>query len=100
MGDTRTRYVSETDDISQIYISSDQLLDWGLYGMNISANNITHFRFAGNIVTMVESQEDVSKMLRELKTDSRQVGLTMNRLAKDHAECPYLIYINPEYGNR
>lgn len=53
-------------------------LDWSKNGLNINGEKLTHLRFADDIVVFANTSEELQKMLIELNTASKEVGLSMN----------------------
>ncbi|XP_026313952.1 uncharacterized protein LOC113225758 [Hyposmocoma kahamanoa] len=53
-------------------------LNWTGLVINVNGENLTHLRFADDIVIMAESLQDLQKMLNSLNAASLSVGLQMN----------------------
>lgn len=55
-----------------------KLLEWKGRGININGENVSHLRFADDIVIIAESLEELENMLNGLNDASQRVGLRMN----------------------
>lgn len=53
-------------------------LDWKEKGLNINGEQLSHLRFADDIVLMAESLQELEEMLTTLADASRRIGLGMN----------------------
>ncbi|CAG4943569.1 unnamed protein product [Colias eurytheme] len=53
-------------------------LNWENLGINVNGVLLTHLRFADDIVLFAKSSEDITKMIKELATESMKVGLKLN----------------------
>ena len=53
-------------------------LNWEDFGLNIDGSNLTHLRFADDLVLFDEKPETLEKMLESLNEESKKVGLAMN----------------------
>jgi hypothetical protein len=53
-------------------------MEWMNYGMRINGVQLTHLRFADDIVVFATSAEDLQEMLEDLDRASKEVGLSMN----------------------
>ncbi len=53
-------------------------LNWTERGVNVNGKNISHLRFADDIVIVAETAEELAEMLNGLNESSRRVGLGMN----------------------
>ncbi|PZC78089.1 hypothetical protein B5X24_HaOG202624 [Helicoverpa armigera] len=53
-------------------------LEWDHYGLNINGENLTHLRFADDIIILARSKDQLQYMITDLDRESRKVGLTMN----------------------
>lgn len=53
-------------------------LNWDRYGLMINGENLSHLRFADDLIIFSHSKDNLQIMLKELDIESRKVGLTMN----------------------
>lgn len=53
-------------------------LDWEEKGLSVNGENLTHLRFADDIVVFSPTKDDLQKMLIELDRESQKAGLHMN----------------------
>lgn len=53
-------------------------LNWEKYGIKINGENLTHLRFADDIIIFSPSIDNLQIMLKELDSESQKVGLAMN----------------------
>lgn len=53
-------------------------LKWDQYGLNINGEQLSHLRFADDIILFATTKEHLQSMIIDLERESRKVGLTMN----------------------
>lgn len=53
-------------------------LDWQDCGLKINGENLTHLRFADDLIIFSSSKEELQTMISSLEIESRKVGLIMN----------------------
>lgn len=53
-------------------------LDWERYGLRINGENLSHLRFADDLIILSHSAEELQIMLQELDKESSKAGLIMN----------------------
>ena len=53
-------------------------LDESQAGIKIAGRNINNIRYAGDTTLMVESKEELKKLLIKLKEESEKAGLKLN----------------------
>nr|XP_032513904.1 uncharacterized protein LOC116767609 [Danaus plexippus plexippus] len=53
-------------------------LDWLIEGLNINGENLSHLRFAEDIIMFSEDSKILETMLQQLADESGKAGLTMN----------------------
>lgn len=53
-------------------------MDWNEYGININGTNLSHLRFADDIVIFAETPDTLQTMLQQLDYESKKAGLIMN----------------------
>lgn len=65
------------------------------YGISINGRRLTNLRFADDIALFAKSHNELQKMLMELNTESKKVGLEMNpsktKIMTNHNETPISI---------
>ncbi|GBP18002.1 Retrovirus-related Pol polyprotein from type-2 retrotransposable element R2DM; Endonuclease [Eumeta japonica] len=52
--------------------------EWQNLGLNIDGRTLTHLRFADDIVLFAKTPDDLVRMLNELASESRKIGLKLN----------------------
>ncbi|GBP54675.1 Retrovirus-related Pol polyprotein from type-2 retrotransposable element R2DM; Endonuclease [Eumeta japonica] len=52
--------------------------EWQNLGLNIDGRTLTHLRFADDIVLFAKTLDDLVRMLNELASESRKIGLKLN----------------------
>lgn len=53
-------------------------LNWEGFGLNINGSKLNHLRFADDLVLFEENPEILEKMIQDLNTESKKIGLQMN----------------------
>lgn len=53
-------------------------LNWEGFGLNINGSKLNHLRFADDLVLFEENPEILEKMIQDLNTESKKIGLKMN----------------------
>lgn len=53
-------------------------LNWKNKGLNINGENLSHLRFADDLILFSENPKTLETMLQELATESEKAGLSMN----------------------
>lgn len=53
-------------------------LEWDQYGININGEQLTHLRFADDIILFATTKEHIQNMVVDLDRESRMMGLSMN----------------------
>ncbi|KAJ2941256.1 hypothetical protein O0L34_g3453 [Tuta absoluta] len=53
-------------------------LDWSHFGININGENLSHIRFADDLVLFSECPKQLEEMLQQLSDESAKAGLSMN----------------------
>ena len=60
------------------YIMQNTGLDEPQDGIKIAGRNINNLRYAGDTTLMVESEEELKRLLMKVKQESEKVGLKLN----------------------
>lgn len=55
-------------------------LNWDECGLSINGENLSHLRFADDLIIISPSKDKLNKMICDLDTESQKVGLCMNTL--------------------
>jgi hypothetical protein len=53
-------------------------LNWNQYGLNIDGRQLTHLRFADDVVLFAKDSEELNKMINDIAINSKTVGLSLN----------------------
>ncbi|XP_045454782.1 uncharacterized protein LOC123664232 [Melitaea cinxia] len=53
-------------------------LNWEQSGITINGENLSHLRFADDIIIFAQTKDDLEGMINDLDRESRKVGLNMN----------------------
>ena len=59
-------------------------LDEAQAGVKIAKRNINNLRYADDITFMAESEEQIKRLLMNVKEENEKVGLKLNSENKDH----------------
>ena len=57
------------------YIMQNARLDEAKVGINIAGRNINNLRYADDTILMVESEEELKRLLIQVKEESEKAGL-------------------------
>lgn len=53
-------------------------LEWSKYGLNVNGVQLTHLRFADDLILISQDPGNLQEMLKQLVYESEKVGLSIN----------------------